>query len=1213
MSSKTKYWTGLDQLDQNPATENQNEFPEALPVDKFLSETELNSSTTGRRDFLKFLGFSVAAATLAACEAPVIKSVPYVNKPEDVTPGVANWYASAYYDGNSFANVLIKTREARPIHVKGNRDHGITNGAVNPRIVASVLSLYDSERLQGPTINGEIRDWNVADDEIKTQLETIAKDGGNIRILSRSIISPSTEAVINDFKSRYTAGSVEVTAPVEPVENVIAAAGAVVAADTLTTPEVVEDVPAAMLSPVPSVGNANFKHVQYDAVSYSALKDANKECFGKAVIPDYDFSKAKTIVSISADFLGTWLSSTEYIGQYTQNRKPDEVKFNNEDGSRFMSKHYHFESIMSMSGSNADYRSPIKPSQEGKVAAAILKALGGSTSVDTSGLEAVQANIDKCVADLKASKGESLVVSGSNSIGVQILVNAINEKLGNYASTINLNNALLTNKANDAEVKILVDEVIAGKVDALLIYGCNPVYTLPNGEEFKAALENMKLSVSFSSYADETAVACKYVCPDHHYMEAWNDYKVKDNHYALAQPVIRPLFDTASWQESLLVWANPSTNRGGKNSTVYHDYLKGLWMQFGYPMAKDNYTDETDYWNYMVHNGSSTMPAKPASAISMNSGALAKANSGISTAEGEGMEVVFYQKSSMGIGQQAGNPWLQEMPDPITKVTWDNYVTMNPNDAKAQDFNTTYRQNLDASMATVIVNGVEVKLPVYAQPGQARGTIGIALGYGRGGDSKVKIGKAAYQRQYTDNFIEERGPVRETIGANAFSLASFVGGYLTMSGMATVKGAGEEYPLALTQIQGTSMGRFSVVREATLDKYLNGQKETDYTKIGTDESAMGFNPTHTLPVHEDVAGLKDESGRFVYDEDGNLMPDGHVDANDRKHVGEFDLWAKHPVDNVGHRWGMAIDLNACFGCGSCLISCQSENNVPVVGKDEVYRARDMHWLRIDRYYTSEVEELIGQEEKGKTFSQSEGENIEVAEADNPKVVYMPMMCHHCNHAPCETVCPVAATTHSNEGLNQMTYNRCIGTRYCGNNCPYKVRRFNWFNYPSYNKFQEINPAQDDLGRMVLNPDVTVRTRGVMEKCSMCVQRIQEGKLEAKKNQEPVKDGAISTACADACPVDAITFGDLNDKKETYQVPQKDANGDYVKVDGQIQYVDAAPRKGSKIYNETHGKQADRAYIALEEVGVQPNVYYQMKVRNIELEVKKTESKTEADH
>jgi molybdopterin-containing oxidoreductase family iron-sulfur binding subunit len=479
---------------------------------------------------------------------------------------------------------------------------------------------------------------------------------------------------------------------------------------------------------------------------------------------------------------------------------------------------------------------------------------------------------------------------------------------------------------------------------------------------------------------------------------------------------------------------------------------------------------------------------------------------------------------------------LQETPDPLTKVTWDNYVTMAHSDVDAMGLNGFIGQEKPASLVKVTVGGSSMELPVFPMPGQAPGTIGIALGYGRGANGE-NIGKAAFQTGENGSFETnaEGNPI--PVGQNVFPWANESGTFTDYAQYdVTVEATGGTYPLACTQIQNTFMGRESIVKETDFTSY--------FAERGAEKGKASWNELITLAVHEDVTG------------------DGTIDAQDSKPTSAFDLWHEHPVEKVGHRWGMTIDLTSCTGCSACVTACHIENNVPVVGKDEVRRHRDMHWMRIDRFFASDYSLERGEEEGTSVIASYR--KMEDPSA-NPQTVHMPMMCQHCNHAPCETVCPVAATTHSNEGLNQMTYNRCIGTRYCANNCPYKVRRFNWFNYPGYKKFANFNPSQDSLMRMVLNPDVTVRSRGVMEKCSMCVQRIQSGKLDAKKAGTPVPDGSVVTACAEACPTHAISFGDLNDKSA-----------------------------GVRAISENN-----RAYHALEEIGVKPNIFYMTKVRNVE--------------
>lgn len=1062
MGTNRTYWKGIEELNQTPEFLEtiDKEFAQEVTVQEFLGDDNLGATATNRRDFMKFLGFSVAAATLAACEAPVVKAIPYVVKPEDVTPGMATWYASTYYDGNSYANILVKTREGRPIYIKGNADYGVSKGAVNAQIIASVLGLYEGARLKNPTAAGKDKDWSSVDGSIKKELATIAAKKGKIVLVSNTVISPTTAMAIADLGTSLC-----------------------------STPE----------API-------FEHIQYDSVSYAGMRLANFDSFGVNAIPDYDFSKAKTIVSIGADFLGSWLLSTQYQSDYFLTRNPD---------AEWMSRHYQFESVMSLSGSNADYRGMIKPSEQANVVAYILKSFGVNTGVSTELNAGARKVADEAIRSLKNSKSESIVVCGSNNKAVQILVNKLNSVLGAYTKTININNPVKMFMSEDAKMEKLANDVVNGKgPDAILFHGVNPVYTLANGKAFGEKLAGIKLSVSFASHADETATKCKFVCPDHHALESWNDYNPKGNSYSVAQPTIRPLFNTASFTESMLVWAGKAT-RGGKDSKVAYNAIMKAWETYGFPM-QTKYTDFTTYWNMVVHNSCDDGPVIPATAPLFVEASLASVASKLP--KGNGTEVVLYQKIGIGNGQQANNPWLQELPDPISKATWDNYITMNPSEM-TDKYATTFDQESGLNLATVKVGSNSVTLPVYPSPGQAPGTVGIALGYGRGANGE-NIGKAAFQtKEYGGHATDDNGNPKP-IGANVFPFTHFENGTLSFNASGSVTKAEGTYLIAATQIHHTVMGRHSIVRETTLETYS-----------AKDKSA--YNPAHTVTV-------MDKDGKHV------AMP-----------VGEADLWDAHPVEHIGHRWGMTIDLSSCIGCGSCLVSCQSENNVPVVGKDEVRRGREMHWLRIDRYFASDEEAAVGTRKGEIDYHEAE------KAAENPKVVHMPMLCHHCNHAPCETVCPVAATNHSNEGLNQMAYNRCIGTRYCANNCPYKVRRFNWFNYPSYKKFTEVNPAQDDLGRMVLNPDVTVRTRGVMEKCSFCVQRIQATKLDAKKEGTPVQDGALATACSEVCPTKAITVGDWNDVQ-------------------------------SKVRKSSEDK---RAYQALEEVGVKPNIWYKVKVRN----------------
>jgi len=1034
-----KYWKGIEELQQDPAFVKNaaNEFPEALPSGENGAESD-EITGTHRRDFLKLLGFGVAAASLAACEAPVRKAIPYLNKPEDIDPSVANWYASTYFDGSNYASVFVKTREGRPIKIEGNKYSTVSRGGVNALVQASVLSLYDNERAKGSLKAGKAISWSDTDKEIKAKLEEIALKGGQIRIVTSTIISPSTLQVLNDFTAKYP-----------------------------TT-----------------------KVVTVDTASAYGILQANNISFGKYALPSYDFSKADVIVSLGADFLGTWLSPIEYAKQYANNRKVGKDK-------KTMSRHYQFESALSLTGSNADHRTPIKPSQLGLVATKLLSLVTGN-ALTTPNVDV--ANLDKAAKDLKAAAGKSLVVSSSNDPNVQLIVNAINAHLGNYGTTIDINNHANYRKGNDTTFTAFVNDVANGSVDAVFFYNTNPLYNHPLAAKLKASLKKVSLKVSFADRLDETASEVDYLAPDHHFLESWNDAEPVKGKFSVTQPTISALFKTRQAQESFLAWAGVKTE--------YYLYLQNYWKANLFS-SQSAYASFIEFWNRSLHDGiyeisSTNVAATPSVDIAAVSSAIASTYKAASN----DLEVVLYEKIGIGNGSQANNPWLQELPDPISKATWDNYLAVPFSLAKEKGF----KQN---DIVKLQVNGLTevIELPVIIQPGQAKGTVSVALGYGR-----TKAGKSA-----------------NGVGKNVYSLIANTSNGLAYSNIATITATGTTRQLAQTQIHHTIMGR-AHVQESVLSDY---SKKNGVEKDGKVVGDMAGRVVPMIAVAE--GGNKD----------GKKAPE------------QISIWSKKPNPDIpaNHHWGMVIDLNSCIGCSACVIGCQAENNIPVVGRQEIINAREMHWMRIDRYYTSAMNEE--EAEKSHLNVVDKFKQMEEPE-ENPRVVFQPMMCQHCNNAPCETVCPVLATTHSTEGLNQMAYNRCIGTRYCANNCPYKVRRFNWFSYLNNSSFDyNMNNA---LGRMVLNPDVTVRARGVMEKCSMCVQRIQEGKLNAKKENRRPEDGEIETACSQSCPTDAIVFGDM-----------LDPNSEIAKL----------------LAKEKEG----RVYHALEEVNVNPSVSYLSKIRN----------------
>ena len=1013
MATKKTYFQGLDELSNNPDLEQfqHKEFSEKLPEEAFLgNEEKLAESSTSRRDFLKYLGFSTAAASLAACEAPIQHVIPFVVKPEQTVAGIANWYASSFYDGNEFASLLIKNREGRPILLKSNDLSD--RGGVSARIQASVLNLYDSSRLKGPMHNGEESTWSKVDSKIIKGLESVSNSGKQIVLLSSSIISPSTIDVINTFKQKYSA-----------------------------------------------------KHVIYDALSISGMLDANADSFGVRVLPTYRFDLADVIVSFAADFLGDWLDS-EHPKSYALKRNPNKK----------MSRHYQFESNLSMTGANADYRTPVKASEMGIALLNLYNKLALKSGISQIKVSASshEERLNIVAEDLWSAKGKSLVLAGGNDKNIHMIVNAINELLENHGATIDFTKRSHLKQGNDSQMKKLLQDMNEGKVGAIIAYNANPVYNLAQGKEFSEALNKVELSVSFADKKDETASLMNFICPDHHYLESWGDAHPYTGFYSLVQPTIRPLFDTRQAQASLMKWSGKGVD--------YYNHLKDNW-------SKNILSGSS--WNSALHDGVFTVPSFEKT-VSYR-GSIKEASELLKAQSSEGIDLVLYVKHGMGDGQFSNNPWLQELPDPISKTTWDNYLTISPRFAKELGLSNEYISNgaLNGDVVDISVNGVTKRVPVLIQPGQAYKTVGLALGYGREG-----VGKAG-----------------DGVGINAFSFA--LDNQTTLSDLQITKIEGAVHEFACTQLHHTMMGRDRIVKETTFDAYKKDPRS------GNEQM---FLETHKGPMEPE----------------------------------KITLWEEH--DRDVHWWNLSIDLNSCTGCGACIIACHAENNVPVVGKEEIRRSRDMHWLRIDRYYSSDMNEEVAEQKDISTIDKFLAMEV-ASEADSLEVVFQPVMCQHCNHAPCETVCPVAATTHSREGLNHMTYNRCVGTRYCANNCPYKVRRFNWFNYSDNEQFDFY--MNNDLGKMVLNPDVVVRSRGVMEKCSMCIQNIQKAKLDAKKENRKLKDGDVDCACATACDTGSMVFGDVLDKE-------------------------------SKVYSESV---SPRAYHLLEELNTQPSVWYQTKVRN----------------
>ena len=1014
MESNKKYWKGLEEY-KNTSTfveNNKNEFAEPLPIEDVLNEAGL-STVTPRRDFLKALGFGLGAVSLAACQpAPVHKSIPYLIKPEEVTPGIPNYYVSSY-NGQS---ILVKTREGRPIKIEPNPNAGPFNNGTDAQAQASVLDLYDVSKLKTPILKKNSTTWSELDSFVKGELNKAQASGKKIRIVSSTLNSPSAKAVVADFGVKYP-----------------------------TT-----------------------KHVQYDAVSYTGIIKANENSFGKAVLPKYNFDKADLIVSFAADFLGTWISGEEFTSQYVTNRNYKSL----EKGK--MSRHFQFETGMSLTGTNADTRVPIKLSEEGPALITLYNAItGNNLAGGTLGNNTTADKALKLVAkELLQNKGKALVVAGSNDVSTQILVNAINVAIGSYGTTIDLDNPCKRYEGNDASFSELIGEMDRNEVAAVFFIDSNPAYDAIKSEDFKKALAKVALKVSFSDREDETSELCDAIAITPNYLEAWGDANTYEGYYSVVQPTINPVFNSRQAEQSLLIWSDNAVQD-------YYQYVRNNWERSILPLVGKT-------WNELLQLGVVTTTAKTAGTYGFSlsldavAASIAASSKDLAKSGKDEVELHIYESIPMRDGKHANNAFLQELPDPVSKVTWDNYIALAPKQADAWGY-----KEFDV-VSVKGANGYEVKLPLLIQPGQAMGTASIALGYGRS-----KVGKCG-----------------DNVGKNAFPFVTFSNGTLKYATTAKLSGTGTTEELAQTQTHHSFEGR-NIIRETTLKDYLK-------------DPAAGSGNHHKHKV--------------------------------------YDLWTTDKYEKLGNDWVMAIDLNACTGCGACIVACNVENNIPVVGKEEVRKRREMHWLRIDRYYS------FNDEATGNSVSK-ETEIDDLKSLDNVSVVHQPMLCQHCDHAPCETVCPVLATVHSSDGLNHMAYNRCVGTRYCANNCPYKVRRFNWFNYWNDSRFD--NYLQNEFTQLLLNPDVTSRSRGVMEKCSMCIQRIQAGKLTAKMEKRPLKDGDIKMACQQACSANAIIFGDKND-------PNSEV---------------------SKALS------SERIYYVLEEINVQPGIGYMTKVRNIDSKTK----------
>lgn len=1021
-----KYWLSLEQWKNDP------EFRQLAEQEFMSSPLAEEDSKDGwaRREFLKLMGASLALGAAGCVRRPAEKIIPYAKNPAEIVLGIPDWYSSSWVDSNGEAfGLLVKTREGRPIKIEGNPEHPMNRGGLSARGNAQILSLYDPERLQGPKHNLQNpkktnRDtinitWENLDKAVVEQLKK-----GSVAVLSRTLASPATSAVLAEFLKAFKA-----------------------------------------------------QHVVWEPLCEDTVIEGQKASFGEELIPRYRFESIRHVVSIDCDFLGTYLSPTEFSKQWSKARK-----IGNE-----MARLVVFESMLSLTGMNADDRFAIRASQQVDVAMALLHHVASRAGdARVKELTAAFANApeklgldDKAFAqtaeELWAHRGQSLVLAGglttrtTQSRQLQAAVNMLNSLLQNDGKTIDYHVPQKTLQGSYKRLAALIEDMKAGKVKTLVIHGINPAYALPKEAGFIEAARNVETVVYTGDRIDETACLAEYIATDHHNLENWGDMEAQAGVLSIQQPTIRPLYNTRAFEDSLIAW----TTQGGvasapmKAAGGWYNYLRNFWNTEIYKKHGANgwnVSNFEDFWTKLLQEGVYDLTSKVAK-VAAPRRARAETLGQVKPQAPSGYELVLYPTVGLSDGTLANIAWLQEFPDPVTKICWDNYLCVSPATADKEGLR-------EGSIVTLTVGNKKVEAPVHIQVGLHDNVLAMAVGYGR----------------------EAAGKVANGIGINAFELASFNKGEPIFAGIpAQFEKTGRSYRLANPNGYNSMVGR-QIVVEATLAEVIKDPN----------------------------AGIH------------------------RHHV--FSIWPKHKYP--GHKWGMIVDLNACTGCSACITACQSENNSPVVGKRYVLEGREMNWMRVDRYHSGSPA--------------------------NPDSHFQPVMCQQCENAPCETVCPVLATVHSAEGLNDMVYNRCVGTRYCSNNCPYKVRRFNWFNY--------AKKIESPLN-LALNPEVTVRTRGVMEKCTFCVHRIHEGKNKAKDRGEPLKDGEIKTACQTTCPTDAIVFGDINNPESAV----------------------------SKLFKEKRG------YALLEELNTQPSVRYLARIRNADRPAKpheeemSEENKEEGQH
>jgi MoCo/4Fe-4S cofactor protein with predicted Tat translocation signal len=955
-----EYWRGLEELADSEA------FHELLRRE-FPRQAAPWLDAVSRREFLKLIGASLALAGLGACgrAAPTDeKIVPYVRQPENLVPGKPLFYATAFPHNGAASGLLVESHEGRPTKIEGNPNHPDSLGATDALAQASILSLYDPDRSQVVTNAGAIGTWNAFFTAMNGEMEgQRVSEGRGLRVLTESVTSPTLADQIQSLLSRF---------------------------------------PRA-------------KWHEYEPAGRDNVQAGARLAFGEYVAAQYRFDRCDVILALDADFLFCGPGNLRHARAFAGKRRV-------RSGRAEMNRLYAVESAPSVTGSMADHRLALRPSEIPEIARTVASRLGiktGGTSEPASSSPVAKLS-DAVARDLQEHRGASVVVAGDQQPPlIHALAHAMNQTLGNVGKTVVYTQPVEANPVDQtASLGDLVRDIEAGGVTVLAILGGNPVFTAPADFQFARLLSRVAFSVHLSLYDDETSERCHWHIPEAHYLESWSDARASDGTATILQPLIAPLYGGKTAHELLSALAG----RPGRSG---YEIVRSYWRR------RSRSKNFERFWRTALHDGvvadtafpPKAVKLKPVSTFESQVSSLPPPRLETRNGKPETLEILFRPDPTIFDGRFANNGWLQELPKPLTKIAWDNAVLVSPATAERLGFSHQTGASggehgkIYADIAELRYAGRTMRAPVWIAPGHADGCATVYFGYGRARAGRIGTG----------------------VGFNAYAIRTSETPWRG-AGL-EIRKLGERYPLACTQFHHSMEGR-DLVRAATLEEYRKNP---------------GF--------------AREKNG--AHEENATLYPEHNYE---------------------GYAWGMSIDTSACIGCNACVVACQAENNIPVVGKTEVTRGREMHWLRVDRYY------------KGG--------------ADDPETFHQPVPCMHCENAPCELVCPVGATVHSDEGLNDMVYNRCVGTRYCSNNCPYKVRRFNFLQY------SDFETPSLKLGR---NPNVTVRSRGVMEKCTYCVQRINAAKIQAEKEDRRVGDGEITTACQAACPTEAIIFGDINDR------------------------------------------------------------------------------------